>query len=38
MPDNDDAIAKARAVCASIAANPNTSVLAIQLARLFCGA
>ncbi len=33
MPDNDDAIAKARTVCASIAANPNASVLAIQLAR-----
>lgn len=33
MPDNDDAIAKARRVCAGIAANPNASVLAIQLAR-----
>ena len=33
MPDNDDAIAKARTVCASIATNPNASVLAIQLAR-----
>ncbi|OBH41752.1 DUF732 domain-containing protein [Mycobacterium mantenii] len=33
MPDNNDAIAKARAVCTSIAVNPNASVLAIQLAR-----
>lgn len=33
MPDNDDAIAKARTVCTSIATNPNASVLAIQLAR-----
>jgi hypothetical protein len=33
MPDNDDAIAKAQAVCAGIATNPNASVLAIQLAR-----
>lgn len=33
MPDNDDAIAKARTVCAGIATNPNASVLAIQLAR-----
>ena len=33
MPDNDDAIAKARAVCSGIAVNPNASVLAIQLAR-----
>lgn len=33
MPDNSDALAKARAVCTGIAANPNASVLAIQLAR-----
>ncbi|ORA07725.1 DUF732 domain-containing protein [Mycobacterium arosiense] len=33
MPDNGDAIAKARAVCTGIAANPNASILAIQLAR-----
>lgn len=33
MPDNDDAIGKARTVCTSIATNPNASVLAIQLAR-----
>jgi hypothetical protein len=33
MPDNGDAIAKARTVCTSIATNPNASVLAIQLAR-----
>lgn len=33
MPDNNDAIAKARTVCTGIAANPNASVLAIQLAR-----
>lgn len=33
IPDNSDAIAKARTICTSIAANPNASVLAIQLAR-----
>ncbi|OBI47000.1 DUF732 domain-containing protein, partial [Mycobacterium colombiense] len=33
MGDNDDAIAKARTVCAGVAVNPNASVLAIQLAR-----
>lgn len=33
MADNDDAIAKARMVCTSIATNPNASVLAFQLAR-----
>ncbi|MEB4210876.1 DUF732 domain-containing protein [Mycobacterium sp. 94-17] len=33
MPDNANAIARAQTVCTSIAANPNASVPAFQLAR-----